>query len=34
VLKESITPTSTIGDYTKIKEEYGPNWCQEKAKGL
>ncbi len=34
VLEESVAPASIVGDCTGMEEEYGPSWCQEKARGL
>jgi hypothetical protein len=31
---EFITPTSIVGDGTRIEEKFGPKWCQKKTKGL
>ncbi len=34
VLKEFATLANTVGDCTGTKEEFGPNWCQEKDRKL
>jgi hypothetical protein len=34
ISKEFATFISTIGNGTRIKEEFGPNWCQEKTREL
>jgi hypothetical protein len=32
--EEFTTPANTIEDGIITKEESGPNWCQEKTRGL
>jgi hypothetical protein len=34
ILEESTTHASIVGDGMGIEEEFEPNWCQEKIKGL
>ncbi len=34
ISKEFATSISTFGNGTIIKEEFGPNWCQEKTREL
>ncbi len=34
ISKEFATSISTFGNGTRIKEEFGPNWCQEKTREL
>jgi len=34
ISKEFATSISTFGNGTRVKEEFGPNWCQEKTREL